>query len=337
MALRAFIAGCAGPRLSARERAFFQAARPCGLILFKRNCASPDQIRRLIGEVREAVASDRFLVLVDQEGGRVQRLGPPHWRAYPPARAFGSLYAAAPARALQAARTAAHLMALDLSALGITVDCAPVLDVPAAGAHEVIGDRAYGGDADTVSALARAVANGLLDGGVLPVIKHMPGHGRAGVDSHVALPVVDAALRELEEVDFRPFAALRDLPLAMTAHILIPVIDAERPVSVSPAIMRQVIRGAIGYDGLVMSDDVSMGALAGTVAERAAAVIAAGVDVVLHCNGDLTQMEAIAGAVPQLQTRSQERFDAALAWLRPPAPLDRAKAEALLAELLASA
>lgn len=332
MALSAFIAGCSGPTLTSDERAFFRAARPCGFILFARNCESPGQVRALIGDVREAVGSEQLFVLVDQEGGRVQRLKPPHWRAYPPAAAFGRLFQADAARGLQAARASAQLMATELAGLGINVDCAPVLDVPVPGAHDIIGDRAYGRDPDTVIALGRAVADGLMAGGVLPVVKHMPGHGRAGADSHASLPVITASPEELEASDFRPFVALRDLPLAMTAHVLIPAYDAERSASVSEAIISQVIRGLIGFDGLVMSDDLSMGALSGSLDQRAAGVIAAGVDVALHCNGKLAEMEQVAASVPELAGKAETRFQAAFAKLSPPQEIDEAGALALLAE-----
>lgn len=337
MALGAFISGCAGPVLSQDERAFFRDARPCGLILFRRNCEDREQVRRLVGEFHDAVGEGRALVLIDQEGGRVQRLGPPHWRGYPPARSFGRLYQANPERGLSAARAAAQLMGLDLSELGITVDCAPVLDVPAAGAHDVIGDRAYGTDPETVIALGRAVAEGLMAAGVLPVVKHLPGHGRAGADSHLALPVIEETAQELAAIDFRPFIALRDLPLAMTAHVLLPAFDGEHPATTSAVIMAQVIRGAIGFDGLVMSDDISMSALRGTLGERSAQAIAAGVDVVLHCNGVLAEMKAVANVVPVLHGKAASRFAAACAALRPPEPLAVAEAEALMAEVLAAA
>ncbi|MCG8559758.1 MAG: beta-N-acetylhexosaminidase [Hyphomicrobiales bacterium] len=334
MPLQAFISGCAGLALTADERAFFAEARPCGLILFARNCDAPDQISDLVDDFRNSVGEERLLVLIDQEGGRVQRLRPPHWRKLPPGRTFGRLFETDPDLAEEAARLVAHLTARELALLGINVNCVPVLDVPARGADEIIGDRAYSHDPDIVARLGRCVAEGCLDGGVLPVIKHIPGHGRAPADSHLALPTVDASPAELGDVDFRPFAALADLPVAMTAHVLLTALDAERPASVSPSIMSKVIRGRIGFDGLVMSDDLSMGALEGSVSERAQAVIAAGSDLVLHCNGDLAEMKAIAEVVPGLRGEAGRRYDAAFAQVRHDVPFDADRAEALLAEAL---
>lgn len=320
--------------MTADERAFFRAARPCGLILFERNCSTPDQVLALVSQFREAVAAERLLVSIDQEGGRVQRLRPPHWRALPPASAYARMFEADPAHACEAARLSACVTARELGRAGINMNCVPVLDVPSADADEVIGDRAYGTDPDIVVELGRAVAEGCLDGAVLPVIKHLPGHGRAPVDSHESLPVIDAPREILERIDFRPFAALADLPVAMTAHVLLTAIDPQRPASVSPSIIGQVIRGLIGFDGLLMSDDLSMGALSGTTAERAESVLAAGSDLVLHCNGDLTEMDAVAGVTPDLSGRSAQRFDAAFACLRRDSAFDEARARALLSEAL---
>jgi beta-N-acetylhexosaminidase len=334
--LRAFISGCEGVTLTSREFSFFRETRPCGLILFKRNCDTPDQIRALVDSYREAVGDARALVLIDQEGGRVQRLQPPHWRQYPAGRAFALLHARDPETALEAARLGAQLIARDLRALGITVNCAPVADLPVAGAHDVIGDRAYGGSADAVIALARAVADGYLEGGVLPVLKHIPGHGRARVDSHKSLPVIECGRDELCASDFLPFRALAGLPLGMTAHILIPAIDAAAPASASPLIINDVIRGEIGFDGLLMCDDLGMNALSGTMQERARAVLAAGCDVALHCNGTFAEMEAVAAETPLLSGDALRRFDAALARLQPPQAFDEARAEALLAEAVSS-
>lgn len=337
MPLHAFISGCKGLILTADERAFFAETRPCGLILFARNCSTPDQLTDLISDFRESVGAEQLLVLIDQEGGRVQRLRPPHWRELPPGRAFGRLFERDPDRAEEAARLVSCLTARDLSLLGINVNCVPVLDVPVPGADEIIGDRAYGTNPDIVARLGRSVAEGCLDGGVLPVAKHIPGHGRAPADSHLALPTVDASLAALSEIDFRPFADLADLPVAMTAHVLMTALDAERPASVSPTIMSKVIRGRIGFDGLIMSDDLSMAALAGTIAERARAVIAAGSDLALHCNGEMPEMEAVAGAVPGLHGEARRRYEAAFARLREDVPFDADRAEVLLAEALAAA
>ncbi len=327
---KAFICGCEGTRLNAAEQAFLAAEQPWGLILFKRNIAEPAQIRGLVGAFREAVGRPDAPVLIDQEGGRVQRMGPPGWRAYPAARAIGDLYRADRLAGLKAARAAGRLIAADLSEAGINVDCLPVLDVPQPGSHPVIGDRAYGEAPEEIAVLARAAAEGLMAGGVLPVIKHIPGHGRATADSHHDLPRVSASLADLERVDFVPFAALADLPLAMTAHMIYEAVDAERPATLSPRVMAEVVRGAIGYDGLVMTDDLSMQALSGTLDARATAAIDAGCDMLLHCNGHLDEMRAVAGAAPVLQGRAEARAHAALARLQTPCEGDR---ESLLAAL----
>lgn len=339
MGLKAFITGCAGFDLSTDERRFFARERPCGLILFRRNCKTPAQVRRLTETFREAVDDGDAMVLIDQEGGRVQRLAPPHWRRYPPARAFGLLHERDQNKGLAAAYGSARLMAQELRAAGVTVDCAPVLDIPVPGAHDIIGDRAYGVRPQAVAALARAVAQGLLNGGVAPVIKHIPGHGRARADSHVSLPVIEASPEELQGSDFQPFAALSDMPLAMTAHVLIPTLDAGRAASLSPRIIGEVIRKQIGFDGLLMCDDIGMGALSGSLAERAAAVLAAGCDVALHCSGDPAEMAAVAEAVPELGGRAAERFRAALGRIAEPRPFEGpalAAALALLDEALAA-
>ncbi len=329
MAHKAFICGCSGPDLTDNERAFLRDERPCGLILFARNCISKAQISRLTEDAR-ACAGDDLLILVDQEGGRVQRMKPPEWRAYPPARAFANLHAADACKAIEAARLVTRLMAEDLREVGINTDCAPVLDVPVAGAHEIIGDRSYGDDPDTIIVLARAVAESLLEGGILPVIKHVPGHGRARADSHKELPVIEASAEELEATDFRPFAALADMPLAMTAHVVLRAFDEDAPATVSRSIMSQVIRGRLGITGLVMSDDLDMAALAGTPEERAGAVLDAGCDVVLHCSGVFEDMTRVARVVPDLHGDGETRFRAAFDRLKPPSAYDREKALAML-------
>ena len=284
MAVRAFITGLAGTALSPAERAFVREHEPWGFIIFKRNVETPSQLRRLIGAVREA-AGRNVPVLVDQEGGRVQRLGPPHWPSYPPGAAYGRRYDRNPADGIRAAYLGARLIAADLAAVGIDVDCLPVADVPASGADPIIGDRAYGQSADKVSALARAVADGLLEGGVLPGLKHIPGHGRASADSHRALPVVETDHATLSKTDFAAFQALRDLPLGMTAHVVYTAIDPIAPATTSVTLVRDVIRGWLGFAGLLMSDDISMGALSGSIEARARTAIAAGCDVILHCSG----------------------------------------------------
>ncbi len=331
---RAIITGCSGPDLTSDELSFLRDVRPCGLILFARNCISRDQITSLVASARDSVGDD-LLVLVDQEGGRVQRMGPPQWRKYPSARAFAHFYQNDPAGALDAAHAVTRLMAADLYETGINVDCAPVLDVPSPGAHEIIGDRAYGDNPDTIIALARVVADAFLEGGVLPVIKHIPGHGRARADSHKDLPVIDACEEELESIDFKPFAALNDLPLAMTAHVVLKTLDEDAPASVSALIMSQVIRKGIGFDGLVMSDDLDMAALSGTPAERAGNVITAGCDVALHCSGKFEDMVQVAAAVPELGGKSLARFDAALGRLKIPGPFDEEQALVMLEKVQA--
>ena len=313
MTCAAAILGCAGHVLTPAERVFFAEARPWGFILFARNIASPEQVRALTAELRWIVQRADAPILVDQEGGRVQRLGPPHWRRYPPGRAYGAL--AAPQQRREIARLGGRLIAHDLAAVGINVDCLPVLDVPDPQGHEIIGDRAYGQSPDEVALLGRAAAEGLIAGGVLPVIKHVPGHGRAKADSHLELPVVEAGWDELEARDFAPFRALSDMPLAMTAHVIYAAVDARRPATTSRTVLRRVVRGAIGFEGLVMTDDLSMKALGGGFRDRAEAARAAGCDVVLHCNGDLAEMKAVVEGAGKLRGRALRRTEAAMARL----------------------
>ena len=328
MQRRAFICGLSGLALTPAERDFLGQTRPAGLILFARNADSPDQVRRLIADARAATGGDgRMLIMVDQEGGRVQRLKEPHWPRYPAARSFSKSWADDRENAKQAAYLCARLMAHDLHELGFNTTCAPVLDVPVPGADNIIGDRAYAEEADAVIELGGAVADGLIDSGILPVMKHIPGHGRAMADSHLALPVVDTPLPGLEAHDFAPFRALRRLPVAMTAHVVFTAVDPSAPVTTSEKAIREVIRGAIGFDGLLMSDDLSMRALSGTLAERARASVAAGCDLALHCNGIMEEMVAMAAATPYLEGVALQRFDAALAHLREPQAFDRDAAE----------
>jgi len=333
--LSSFISGCAGEALTGDEWRFFQDARPCGLILFKRNCREPEQVRALVNAYKDAIGSDDLLVLIDQEGGRVQRLGPPHWRKLPPAAAFGTLYREDADFAIKAAHSIFRLVAMDLRALALNTNCVPLLDLPAPGLSDAIGDRAFGPDVEMTADLGRAVANGLLAGGVLPVIKHLPGHGRATADSHKGLPVVDAPLDVLAETDFAPFRALKDMPIGMTAHILYPDIDRAGPATTSRLIVETIIRGEIGFQGLLLSDDLGMEALSGSVGTRAAAVIAAGCDVALQCSGRLEEMVAAAGAVGELEGRSEERFTAALARRGAPEAFDASEALEALAEVMA--
>lgn len=329
-----FITGVAGPALTGEERQFLKEARPWGLIVFKRNIEAPALLKALIDDFRSAVG---WLapVLVDQEGGRVQRLGPPHWPSYPPGAAYGLLYDRDKKGGLAAATLGATLMAADLRALGIDVDCAPIADVPVAGADPIIGDRAYGTEPAKVAAIAEAIAAGLLQGGVLPVLKHLPGHGRATADSHHKLPVVAADRATLETTDFAAFRPLKGLPLGMTAHVVFSAIDPVAPATTSVTIVREVIRDSIGFSGLLMSDDISMGALSGSIGERTKAAIAAGCDVALHCNGKMDEMLAVAAAVPRLTGAPARRAEAALTLRRPPAPIDVAARRAEFFNLIA--
>ncbi len=323
---KAFISGCAGPVLSHDEIAFFRREQPFGLILFQRNCRAPDQVRALTAAFRQAVGRPDAPVLIDQEGGRVRRLKPPHWPDYPAAAVLGALHATDPAAGLSAAWLHGRLIAADLGDLGIDVDCLPVLDVSGPGTSQAIGDRSFGDDPARVAALGGALAEGLMDGGVLPVMKHLPGQGRATADSHVALPLVDDAPEVLATSDFAPFAALAHLPMAMTAHVVYSAIDPAKPATASPVVIRDIIRGRIGFDGLLISDDVSMNALSGDYGERAAAIYAAGCDIVLHCNGRAEEMLAVADAAPVLAGFSGERAARALRAKREPVSFDRAAA-----------
>ncbi len=331
--MRAFITGLAGPTLSQAEQAFLREAEPWGLIVFKRNAIEPEQLRRLIGDVRTILGRD-VPVLVDQEGGRVQRLGPPHWPQYPPAAAYGHLYDRDRGAALAAAELGARLIAADLVSVGIDIDCMPVADVPAAGADAIIGDRAFGDAPGKVANLGGAFAQGLAQGGVLPVVKHIPGHGRAMADSHRRLPVVTAERAALEASDFAAFRPLASLPLAMTAHVVFTAIDPVEPATTSMAIVADVIRGSIGYRGLLMSDDLSMGALSGSLAVRTEAAIAAGCDMALHCNADMNEMCEVAAAAPILAGEAARRAAAALAGKTPAASIDVAAKRAELSALM---
>jgi beta-N-acetylhexosaminidase len=293
----AAIFGCAGPSLGEEERRFFAAANPFGFIVFARNVESPAQLRRLVGDLRDSIGREDAPVLIDQEGGRVQRLRPPHWRAAPPAARFGELAGIDRERALQAVRLNARLIGAELADVGIDTVCAPVLDLRHPGAHDVIGDRSFSNDQQIVAALGRAACEGFRQSGVSPVIKHLPGHGRGTVDSHRSLPVVDAPLQELEETDFLPFRLLAGEPLGMVGHLLIQAIDSQYPASASSRVIGEVIRGRIGFGGVLMTDDLSMGALAGSIGERARVALAAGCDIALHCNGRMEEMVAVAEAV----------------------------------------
>ncbi len=325
----AAILGCYGPRLSAEERDFFADAQPWGFILFRRNLETPDQVRRLTDALREAVGRDAP-ILIDQEGGRVQRIGPPYWRQWLPP--LEQMEKGGPDR-MRAMWLRSRIIADELLGLGIDVNCGPMCDVAEAGTHPFLKDRCYGTDADTVTAAARAVADGLQAGGVLPVMKHAPGHGRSHVDSHLDLPVVDAAGAELRRRDFAPFAALADLPMAMTAHVVYEAFDKQAPATTS-ATMVGLIRDEIGFSGLLMTDDISMHALAGDLSARCRAALGAGCDVILHCNGELDEMRAVAEVSGALDGAAADRARVALAARRAPQPIDIPAAEAELASLL---
>lgn len=337
MQSRAFITGVSGPELTAAEREFIGSERPWGFILFKRNIETPQQVALLVQELRKSVDAPDAPVLIDQEGGRVQRLGPPHWPVYPPGAVFGALYDVDPALGLAAARLSARLIAADLADLGINADCLPLADVPVAGADAVIGNRAYGTEPAKVAAIARAVTDGLEQGGILPVLKHIPGHGRATADSHFGLPRVDTPEKELERTDFAAFQPLSDLPMAMTAHVVFSALDPAHPATTSATIIEQVIRGVIGFQGLLMSDDVSMNALAGSIAERTRAIFSAGCDVVLHCNGRFDEMREVAAETPELSGKALDRARRALASRRAPQPFDRRAARAELDAMISRA
>jgi beta-N-acetylhexosaminidase len=324
----AFICGVAGTTLQAEEREFLAQHRPFGVILFARNCENPAQVKALVSDIKAALDHPYIAILIDQEGGRVARLKPPHWRKYPPAQRFADLASRSEEEAARATYLNARLIAEDLRALGINTDCAPLADIPAPGSHDIIGDRAFGKTPERVIALARAQAQGLSDGGVMPILKHIPGHGRATADSHEDLPVVDATLAEMEHSDFLPFKALADLPMGMTAHILYTALDAERVATLSPIVIRY-IRERIGFDGLLMSDDLSMKALKGDFATLAKDIWAAGCDLVLHCNGKMDEMQAVASVARPLRDEALARVKRAFASLPETLP----ESHTLLAEI----
>jgi beta-N-acetylhexosaminidase len=304
----AAIFGVSGQALTSEERAFFRDVQPLGFILFARNVAEPDQVRRLVNDLRASVEHAEAPVLIDQEGGRVQRLRPPHWRAAAPAAKFGALASQRAQDGRKAVFLNHQLIGTELAALGIDVDCAPLIDVHQPGAHDVIGDRAFSGDPEQVAALGRAAADGLISAGITPVIKHIPGHGRSMVDSHHDLPRVTTSHDELLRVDFVPFKRLADLPWGMTAHIVYEAIDPDQPATLSHKVISEIIRGEIGFDGLLLSDDLSMKALQGTLAELARNSVAAGCDIALHCNGKMEEMVQVAAGAPPLSKAGLERY-----------------------------
>lgn len=334
---KAVIFGSSGQKLTADEKAFFSGERPWGFILFARNIAEPAQITDLVAEYRDCVGRPDAPVLIDQEGGRVQRLRPPLAPHYPAGAELGALYSRAPEKGLRATWLLSRLHAFDLAPLGINVDCLPVLDVPAPGGHEVIGNRAYGTTPEIVARMGAEAASGLRAGGLLPVIKHIPGHGRAGADTHLELPTVDAPHAELTSTDFAPFKALCGEAMAMTAHVIYSALDPDAPATTSAKVIAEIIRGEIGFDGLLMSDDVSMKALSGDFATRTRAIISAGCDVTLHCNGDMAEMREVAAASPVLAGEAKRRAEAVMSAFEAPDGSDEAALRDEFAALMATA
>lgn len=305
----AVVFGCSGLALTDEEKEFFERVNPLGFILFSRNIATPEQLKTLVQSLRETVGRDDAPVLIDQEGGRVSRLKSSYWQKYPPVQMYGDMYEHGALAALKAAHGTARLMGRDLRQIGINVDCAPVLDVPVEGSNEkILGDRTFARNPHTVGALGAAICEGLMEEGVLPVVKHIPGHGRAIVDSHFELPVVNADLETLRQTDFQPFKYLASAPWGMTAHVLYTALDEHKPASLSEKVIQDVIRGEIGFKGFLICDDLSMKALSGTLSDLTTEALAAGCDAVLHCNGDMDEMDMIASAVEPLSARAMERF-----------------------------
>ncbi len=336
MRCKALILGCSGPVLTAEEEALFLEVKPWGLILFRRNISNPEQILDLCSRFREIVGRADAPVLIDQEGGRVQRMGPPLWRKYPAARRYYEAAQGDVRRASELARLGSRLIAHDLRACGISVDCMPVLDCPVEGADNAIGDRAYATRPELIAQIGRAAAEGMIEGGVLPVIKHMPGHGRALVDSHFALPVVNVDRKTLEATDFVPFRALRNFPIAMTGHIVFDAIDPTQPATTSKAVINEIIRDHIGFGGLLLSDDMSMKALTGDFQDLTKALYAAGCDIALHCNGVMEEASSVSSAAIELEGISLKRAENALSYLRGPLkPFDPVEAAEILHVALA--
>ena len=333
--MQAAIYGLAGTELTPDEAAFFADSRPAGYILFKRNIETREQLRRLTDALRDLEGHDEVPILIDQEGGRVARMRPPEWQTFPPGEAFDRLYQLAPSSAIEAARVNARALGLMLNEVGINIDCLPMLDVRQPGANDIVGDRALGAEPMQVASLGKALLDGLKSAGVLGVIKHIPGHGRAMADSHLELPVVDAGEDELA-VDLEPFERLRDAAMGMTSHLLYTEWDAERPASQSPIVIHDIIRQRIGFDGFLMSDDIGMEALAGDHGQRAAACVAAGCDVALHCDGKMENMLSVANAVPEISAEGEARLSRAMAMrFTPDNEMDFAEAIAKRDALLA--
>jgi len=313
--MQAAIYGLEGLALKDDERSFFRDSEPAGFVLFRRNCESHEQMLRLTDSLRALNGRDDVPILIDQEGGRVARMRPPEWPAFPPAERFAILYRAAPSSAIEAVRANARALALMLRSVGVNVNALPLLDVRQEGASDIIGDRALGSEPMQVAALGRAVLDGMASAGVVGIIKHIPGHGRALVDSHKELPVVTAGADELES-DLEPFERLASAPMGMTAHVVYTAWDSERPASLSPVVIRDIIRERIGFDGWLMSDDLGMEALKGDFASRAAGVVAAGCDVALHCSGKMDEMVEVASSVPSMSAEGHDRLARAMASTR---------------------
>lgn len=332
---QAAIYGIAGTKLTNDDISFIKSYRPWGFILFARNIENRAQVLELTNQLRDVTGRDSLPILIDQEGGRVARLRPPHARLHPPAEVYGTIHSQNPEKAIEAARLGGYLIGQELRALGITVNCMPCLDVARGETSDVIGDRAYSDNPAVVSALGRSAAEGLMRAGVLPVIKHIPGHGRGAVDSHLSLPTVSASEDEMRKTDFLPFIACQDLPLGMTGHLKFTALDADNVSTQSDYIIQQLIRQHIGFDGLLMGDDISMKALSDTLPERALKTLQAGCDLVLHCNGDFVEMQALADILPCLQGKSLERAEKVQETLAETQPIEIADASELWGELLA--
>lgn len=323
-----------GLEISADEKALFEEFRPFGFILFQRNCDNPKQVKSLVTQMKECLGNDNAPILIDQEGGRVARLRPPHWKRYPAAGVYSSLYETNPELATAAVQVHASLMAADLTALGINVDCFPDADIFYEGADKVIGDRSYGERPQKVAVLARAAAEGMISSGVIPVMKHLPGHGRADVDSHKILPVVNTKIDELRETDFIPFKRLNDLPCAMTAHVVFSDIDSEKCATISKKIIRNIIRKEIGFNGVLFSDDLSMRALSDDPAKNAANALKAGCDLAVHCNGTLEERRSVLKTVKALKEAEAQRLKSVFAKRRTPREINEDKLYAWLMDVV---
>ncbi|MGI9401385.1 MAG: beta-N-acetylhexosaminidase [Rhizobiaceae bacterium] len=322
MRIKSFISGCATTSLTPEEKHFFQDENPWGYILFARNIETPEQVLALTNEMRSISGRQDVPILIDQEGGRVQRLRPPNWPSFPPAGTLGEIYKENPDSGNRAAWLQSRLMAVELQAIGVNIDCLPVLDVHFEDCSDVVGDRAFSSDPHEVAQMARSACEGLLAGGVLPVIKHMPGHGRAKADSHHQLPVVDTETAELGCTDFYPFMQLADMPIGITAHVVYSAIDSQNPATTSSKVIGEIIRGWLGFDGLLLTDDLSMNALSGDFGQRAQSAFAGGCDIVLHCNGNMEEMKAVAEVTPELTGKAEARARLALGKISSPVECD---------------